>query len=649
MQQKVVPLLVPPLRKTQPGGAEIQHTKKRGMAVLTTPLLNKGSAFTVVEREALGLDGLLPPVISTLESQVAAAYIQYQRLPDALGKNIYLTALHDRNEVLFFRLFSEHLREMIPIVNDRTVGMAMKHYHHECRRPRGVYLSIDQPDAIEAAFKNLDCDPGDIDLVLATDAEQIFGIGDWGVGGIDIAIGKLAIYTAAGGIDPARVIPVMIDVGTNRESLREDPTYPGNRHARVHGKRYDAFIDSYIKTAAKLFPQALLQLEDFAPGNARRILDKHRGRFRTFSDDLQGTGAVTLAAVVSAMRVCGTPLRNQRIVIFGTGTAGIGIADFIRDAMVREGLSEEAASRRFWCLDSHGLLTDDMGDQLRDYHETYARTAGEVKGWRRDGADGKNWRRDAADGKDGRRDGADGKSWRRDGADGESWRRDAADGQGMAHDGADGHHSARGGGDGRRSTSAANSSAIGLAEVVHQVRPTMLIGTSGCAGVFTEPIIREMAWHTDRPIILPLSSPAPLAEATPADLIAWTDGRALIATGGSFTPVTYKGITHVIGQLNNAMLYPGVGLGAIVSRARYISIGMLVAAANALSSLVAVRLAGATLLPHIEDLRSVTVTVAVAVAEAAVQEGLAGAKLVDIVQQVEDAMWQPEYRRIEAS
>jgi malate dehydrogenase (oxaloacetate-decarboxylating) len=577
MQQKVVPLLVPPLRKAQPGGAETQHTKKRGMAVLTTPLLNKGSAFTAYERVALGLDGLLPPVISTLESQVLAAYVQYQRLPDALGKNIYLTALHDRNEVLFFRLFSEHLREMIPIVNDRTVGMAMKHYHHECRRPRGVYLSIDQPDGIEAAFKNLDCAPGDIDLILATDAEQIFGIGDWGVGGIDIAIGKLAIYTAAGGIDPARVIPVMIDVGTNRESLRDDPTYPGNRHARVRGERYDAFIDSYIRTAARVFPQALLQLEDFAPGNARRILEKYRGQYSTFSDDLQGTGAVTLAAVVSAMRVCGTPLRNQRIVIFGTGTAGIGIADFIRDTMVREGVSEEAASRRFWCVDSKGLLTDDMGDRLRDYHETYARTAVEVKGWRRDG------------------------------------------------------------------------SVIGLAEVVHQVRPTMLIGTSGCAGAFGEAIVREMAWHTERPIIFPLSSPAPLAEATPADLIAWTDGRALIATGGSFTPVTYKGITHVIGQLNNAMLYPGVGLGTIVSRARYVSVGMLVAAANALSSLVAVRLAGATLLPHIEDLRSVTVTVAVAVAEAAMQEGLAGVRLVDIVQQVEDAMWQPEYRKLEAS
>jgi len=551
---------------------------------------------------------LLPPVISTLDSQVASAYAQYQRLPDALGKNIYLTALHDRNEVLFFRLLSEHLREMIPIVNDRTVGLAMEQYHHECRRPRGVYLSIHDPDGMEAAFKNLGAAPDDIDLILATDAEQIFGIGDWGVGGIEIAIGKLAIYTAAGGIDPARVIPVMLDVGTDRESLRDDPMYPGNRHARIRGERYDAFLDAYLKTAAKLFPHALLQLEDFALGNARRILAKYRGQSRIFSDDLQGTGAITLAAAVSAMRVCGTPLRNQRIVIFGAGTAGIGIADLIRDVMIHEGLTKEVASRRFWCVDVNGLLTDDM-DQLPDYHQSYARPAAEVKAWKRGSTEGKKSARDNAQGK-----GARGKSARE-------------------------HESAHAG----------NEGILGLAEVVHEVRPTMLIGTSGAGGAFTEAIIREMAWHTDRPIIFPLSSPAALAEATPADLIAWTDGRALIATGGSFTPVTHKGITHVIGQLDNAMLYPGVGLGTIMSRAKYISIGMLAAAANALSSLVAVRLAGATLLPHIEDLRAVTVTVAIAVAEAAVEEGLTGVRLADIVQQVQDAMWQPEYHQIEAS
>src|SRR5580692_10764449 len=346
-RQKCIPLLAPPLRKGLPHELGCLETKARGMAVLTTPLLNKGTAFTTEERETLGLTGLLPPVISTLEAQVTAAHVQYQRLPDALSKNIYLTALHDRNETLFFRLLSENLREMIPIVNDRTVGLAMQQYHHEARRPRGVYLSIDHADAIEEALGNLGAGPNDIDLILATDAEQIFGIGDWGVGGIEISIGKLAIYTAAGGIDPTRVIPVMIDVGTDRESLRSDPMYPGNRHARVRGERYDAFLDACIETAARLFPGALLQLEDFALSNARRILNQHRNQIRIFSDDLQGTGAITLAAVISAMRVCGTPLRNQRVVIFGAGTAGIGIADLIRDVMVSEGLSMEAANRRF--------------------------------------------------------------------------------------------------------------------------------------------------------------------------------------------------------------------------------------------------------------------------------------------------------------
>ncbi len=368
MQQKVIPLLVRLCGKPVRKGRRRIDTTKRGLAVLTTPLLNKGSAFTAEEREALGLHGLLPPVIGTLESQVASAYAQYQRLPDALGKNIYLTALHDRNEVLFFRLLSEHLREMIPIVNDRTVGLAMEQYHHECRRPRGVYLSINDPDGIEAAFNNLGASPDDIDLILATDAEQIFGIGDWGVGGIEIAIGKLAIYTAAGGIDPARVIPVMLDVGTNRESLRDDPMYPGNRHERVRGERYDAFIEAYMETVSRLFPHALLQLEDFALGNARRILTAYRGQNRVFSDDLQGTGAITLAAAVSAMRVCGTPLRHQRIVIFGAGTAGIGIADLIRDVLIRKAYLRKPPAAGSGASTSTVLITDDM-DELPDYYQ----------------------------------------------------------------------------------------------------------------------------------------------------------------------------------------------------------------------------------------------------------------------------------------
>ncbi len=577
MRQRVIPLLAPETKRRESMDGH-HETKARGLAVLNSPMLNKGTAFTVEERTALGLTGLLPPVISTLEGQVKSAYSQYQQLPDALNKNIYLTALHDRNDVLFYRLLSGHLREMIPIVNDQTIGMAMKQYHHECRRPRGVYLSIDHLEGIEEAFANLGANLEDIDLILATDAEQILGLGDWGVGGIEISIGKLAIYTAAAGIDPTRVVPVMLDVGTNRESLLTDPMYIGNRHARVRGERYDAFIDTYVKTVTKLLPNALLQWEDFSPGNARRILEKYRDRICTFNDDMQGTGAITLAAAVSAARVCGSPLRNQRVVIFGAGTAGVGIADQMRDAMVREGASAAEATRRFWLVDVSGLLVDNMGGQLRDYQVTYVRPSGETKGWKRAG----------------------------------------------------------------------DGSMIGLAEVVRQVRPTMLIGASTAAGAFTEDIVKDMAAHVDRPIIFPLSNPTSLAEATPSDLIAWTDGRALIATGSPFQPVTHRGVTYVIGQANNAMLYPGLCLGAIVCRARRMSDGMFAAAANAVSSLVAVRQPGASLLPHIDDLRSVSATVAVAVAEAAVAEGLAGIKVFDIVQQVQDAMWQPEYRRIEA-
>lgn len=578
MRQRVIPLLAP-LTKHRQNGGRSHDTKSRGLAVLNSPVLNKGTAFTAEERKALGLTGLLPPDLSSLAIQVKRAYTQYERLPDSLSKNIFLTALHDNNEVLFYRLFSEHLREMIPIVNDLTVGLAMEQYHHECRPPRGVYLSIDHPEAIEEAFTNLGAGPGGIDLILATDAEQILGIGDWGVGGIEVSIGKLAIYTAAGGIDPARVIPVMLDVGTNRDSLLNDPMYIGNRHARIRGERYDAFIDAYVNVTTKLFPKALLQWEDFAPGNGRRIIEKYRDRICTFNDDMQGTGAITLAAAISAVRACGTALRYQRVVIFGAGTAGIGVADQIRNVMVHEGLSQEDAARRFWCVDRQGLLTSDNGDPLRDYQTSYARPAAECKGWKFEG-----------------------------------------EGKGIT-----------------------------LAEVVHRVRPTMLIGASAAGGSFTEAIISEMAAHTERPIIFVLSNPPARVEANPADLIAWTDGRALIATGSPFAPVTYKGVTYVVGHVSNAMLYPGLALGAIVSQARTVSESMLVAAANAVSSLVTVRQPGSSLLPQVDDLRSVSATVGVAVAETAYAESLANVKFDDIVQQVQDAMWQPEYRQILAS
>lgn len=505
----------------------------RGLAVLNSPLLNKGTAFTSEERKALRLTGLLPTEISTLATQVSRAYSQYNRLPDALSRSVYLTTLHDRNEVLFYRLFSEHLREMIPIVNDRTVGSVMEQYHHECRRPRGVYLSINHVDAIRETFANLDLGPNDVDLIVATDAGQILGNGDCGIGGMDVTIDKLAIYTAVGGVDPARVIPVMLDAGTNRQSLLSDPLYIGNRHARLGGERYQAFIDAYVNNVTSLFPNAPLEWEGFEPGNGRRILQKYRGHMCTFSADMQRTGAITLAAAISAVRICGIPFHNQRFVIFGAGSAGTGVAGQIRNAMVREGLSKEDASKRFWCVDRLGLLSAGMSD-LRDYQEAYARPAAE------------------------------------------------------------------------------NTSGASLAGVVHRVKPTMLIGASSDSGAFTEEIVKEMAAHTERPIIFVLSGPAARAEAKPEGLIAWTDGRAPVATGSPSAPVTYGGVTYVVAHIDNAMRYLCLTIGTIVSRAGKISDGIFAAAASAVSSLISIRHPGASLLPQIGYLRSVSVTVAAA-------------------------------------
>src|SRR3954454_12179305 len=356
MRQRVIPILAPVTKPRQLEGHSYQ-TKSRGAEVLNAPILNKGTAFTARERKALGLTGLLPPEISTLAAQVKLAYIQYDRLPDTLTKHSYLTALHARNEVLFYRLFSEHLREMIPVLDDVTLSLAAHHHHQECPPSRGVYLSIHHIDAMEEAFANLCAGASDIDLLLTSDGEQVLGIGDGGINGMGRSLGKLAVYTAAGGIHPNRAIPVMLDVGTDCQDLLDDPTYIGKRHPRIRGERYDAFLDMYVKTVTRLFPNALLHWQNFAPGNGRRILAKYGRQTCTFNDDMQGTGAITLAAAISAVRVCGTALRHQRVVILGAGTAGIGIADQISDAMVREGLSKDEAVRRFWCVDRHGLLT----------------------------------------------------------------------------------------------------------------------------------------------------------------------------------------------------------------------------------------------------------------------------------------------------
>ncbi|EDZ58338.1 oxaloacetate-decarboxylating malate dehydrogenase [Bacillus paranthracis] len=552
------------------------ETTLRGVEVLSTPLLNKGVAFTQEEREELGLKGLLPPAVLTLEEQARRAYEQFCSQPDDLLKNVYLTALHDRNEVLFYRILTDHLREMLPIVYTPTVGLAIQRYSHEYRKPRGVYLSINDPSGIEEAFANIGATAENIDLVVVTDGEGILGIGDWGVGGINIAIGKLAVYTAAVGIDPSRVLPVILDVGTNREELLDNPFYIGNRHPRITGEAYDEFIDTFVQAVNKQFPKALLHWEDFSSRNARKILDKYRHDICTFNDDIQGTGAVSLAAVLSAVKASGVPLSEHRVVVFGAGTAGIGIADQVRDAMVRVGVSEEESYKRFWCIDRNGLVTDNMEDLL-DFQIPYARKEAEVSKWKQNGV-------------------------------------------------------------------------IGLAEVVKHVKPTILIGTSTVAGAFKEEIVKEMASHVERPIILPMSNPTPLAEAKPADLIEWTEGRALVATGSPFEPVTYNGVTYVIGQSNNALIFPGLGLGTIVVRASVMTDGMFAAAAEAVASMVDTSQPGAPILPEVEELRNISEMVAIEVAKVAVAEGVARENLSDndIKIAVKEAIWEPEYRQIKA-
>ncbi len=554
------------------------RTTLRGRQVLSDPRINKGTAFSDGERRGLGLTGLIPAARFTLDDQVRRVYAQYRNQPDDLARNVTLSALHDRNEVLFYRLLTDHLSEMLPIVYTPTVGKAIQHYSHEYRRPRGIYLSVDYPELIEDSLLAYDLGPDEVDLIVATDAGAILGIGDWGVGGISIAVGKLAVYTAAGGIDPARTIPVMLDVGTDRQSLLDDPLYIGNRHHRVPAAEYDAFVDEFVRVVGKLFPLALLHWEDLGVANARRLLERYRDQRLTFNDDIQGTGAVNLAAVLAAAKATGLPLADHRIVIFGMGTAGTGIADLLAAAMVAGGVPEAEARRRFWAVDRQGLLTRDMA-ALSDMQRRYARDPAEVAGWRR--------------------------------------------GAGR-----------RGGG-------------IDLAEVVTRVHPTVLIGTSARAGAFTEAVVREMAAHAGRPVILPMSNPTALAEAAPADLIRWTGGRALVAAGSPFGPVDHGGVRYEIGQANNALVFPGLGLGVIAARARRVTDGMLLAAARAVADLADTSAPGAPLLPRVADLRETSVAVAAAVARAAAADGVASAALdADLAGQLRALMWQPRYRPV---
>jgi malate dehydrogenase (oxaloacetate-decarboxylating) len=545
----------------------------RGAAILRDPVRNRGTAFTRQQRAELGLAGLLPPGVQTLEQQAVRAYAQFVGQPTPLAQNTFLEALRDRNETLYYKLLVDHLAEMLPVVYDPVVGQAIERYSHEYQRPRGVYLSVDDPDGVQTAFANLGLGAENVDLLVVTDAEEILGIGDWGCNGMGIAQGKLAVYTAAAGIDPSRVIPVMLDVGTDNEALLNDPLYVGLRHSRTRGPAYDELVDAYISTASRLFPKALLHFEDFGPSNARRILQAYADKASIFNDDMQGTGAITLAAVLAGVRVAGTSVADQRVVVFGAGTAGVGIADQIRDAMVRAGALPEAATRQVWLVDKDGLLVDDMGN-LRDFQVPYARPATEAKNYDHD---------------------------------------------------AEGH--------------------ITLAAAVAEVHPTILVGTSTSGGAFTEPIVREMAAHAQRPLIFPLSNPTEKIEAHPADLIRWTEGRALIGTGTPWEPVSYDGVDYKIGQANNALVYPGLGLGTVVARAEHVTPGMIRAAAQAVADLVDTTVAGASLLPEVANLRATSATVAVAVVRQALDEGVARATHDDVVQAVQDGMWQPTYAK----
>ena len=550
--------------------------RARGRSVLTNPMLNRGTAFTHAERRELGLEGLLPSGVSTFDGQLRRVYAQYQRQPDNLAKNVFLANMRDRNEVLFYRLLTEHLEEMLPIVYTPTVGEAIQRYSHEYRRPRGVFLDVNHPEDVDESLSNYGLGADDVDLLVATDSEGILGIGDQGVGGIDISIGKLAVYTAAAGLHPRRVIPVVLDMGTDNLALLNNEMYIGNRHARVRDQRYDDLIDAYVTVASKLFPHAMLHWEDFGASNARRILNKYADQVCTFNDDMQGTAAVVMAAAFAAVRAAGSRMRDQRVVIHGAGTAGLGIADLMRDEMVREGLSREDATRRFWALGRRGLLTDDRTEHQFDFQRLYAWPAAEAAEWSTSGG------------------------------------------------------------------------APNLAEVVAHAQPTMLIGTSTQAGAFSEPIVRQMASAVDRPIIMPLSNPTSKAEAVPADLIRWTDGRALVATGSPFDPVEHGGVTYRVAQANNALVFPGLGLGVTMARAARITETMITAAAEAVAALSDATTRGASLLPPVTNLRTVSATVAIAVAQAAEKEGLAQTTLDNPVQQVQQAMWRPQYPSFEA-
>ena len=536
--------------------------------ILNNPFLNKGTAFTLEERKELGLIGLLPPYVQTIEEQAAQTYAQMQTKANDLEKRLFLMEIFNTNRTLFYYLFSQHLEEFNPIVYDPTIADTIEGYSDLFVDPQYAgYLDINHPENIEATLKNA-AGSREIRLIVVTDAEGILGIGDWGTNGVDISVGKLMVYTGAAGIDPSMVLPLVIDAGTNREELRNNPNYLGNRHERVRGDRYYDFIDQFVQTAERLFPKLYLHWEDFGRSNAANILEKYRKQIPTFNDDIQGTGIVTLGGIFGSLDISGEKLTDQVYLCYGGGTAGAGIASRVLREMVSEGLSEEEAYKRFFMVDKQGLLFDDM-DDLTPEQKPFAK---------------------------------------------------------------------------KRADFSNADKLTDLLEVVKTVKPTILVGTSTQPNTFTKEIVEAMCENTEHPMIFPLSNPTKLAEASAKDLIEWSDGKAFVATGIPADTVSYKGVDYVIGQANNALIYPGLGLGMLASEASLLTDEMIGAAAHSLSGIVNPGQPGAPVLPPFKYVADVSIKVAEAVAKKAQEQGLARAKETDMVKAVRDLKWYPEYK-----
>lgn len=535
--------------------------------ILNNPFLNKGTAFTLEERKELGLIGLLPPYVQTIEEQAAQTYAQMQTKINDLEKRLFLMEIFNTNRTLFYYLFSQHLEEFNPIVYDPTIADTIEGYSDLFVDPQYAgYLDINHPENIEATLKNAAGDR-EIRLIVVTDAEGILGIGDWGTNGVDISVGKLMVYTGAAGIDPSMVLPLVIDAGTNREELRNNPNYLGNRHERVRGDRYYDFIDQFVQTAERLFPKLYLHWEDFGRLNAANILEKYRKQIPTFNDDIQGTGIVTLGGIFGSLDISGEKLTDQVYLCYGGGTAGAGIASRVLREMVSEGLSEEDY-KRFFMVDKQGLLFDDM-DDLTPEQKPFAK---------------------------------------------------------------------------KRADFSNADKLTDLLEVVKTVKSTILVGTSTQPNTFTKEIVEAMCENTERPMIFPLSNPTKLAEASAKDLIEWSDGKAFVATGIPADTVSYKGVDYVIGQANNALIYPGLGLGMLASEASLLTDEMIGAAAHSLSGIVNPGQAGAPVLPPFKYVADVSIKVAEAVAKKAQEQGLARAKETDMAKAVRDLKWYPAYK-----